>query len=127
MSLVQCMLTLGILLIYGLGAISDFPYYYISLVAVGLVAVFEVLMVWLPETQRWLLSRGYGEDSESVLLGLRGKKIGIQRELDNIKKLLQENKEKINVLKEFKKKAVFHPFIIIIIFLSSNKLVVSMQ
>ena len=113
-SLVQCMLTLGILLIYGLGAIDNFPYYYISLVAVGLVAVFEVLMVWLPETPRWLMSRGYEEDSESVLLWLRGKTIGIQRELDNIKKSLKENEKKTNILKEFKKKAVYFPFIIII-------------
>ena len=114
-TLTQAMLTSGILINYVMGAIDDFPYYYISLVAVGLVAVFEVLMVWLPETPRWLLSRGYGEDSESVLLWFRGKKIGIERELEEMKTSLQANKDKKIVWKQFLKRSVLVPFIYIIL------------
>ena len=114
-TLTQIMLTSGIVVNYAMGAIDDFPYYYISLVAVGIVALFEVLMIWLPETPRWLLSRGYGEDAEKVLLWLRGKKIGIQRELDDMKKAITASKaRRIKVRKEFLKRSVFVPFIYVL-------------
>ena len=115
-TLTQIMLTFGIIINYAVGAIDDFPYYYISLVAVGIVALFEVLMIWLPETPRWLLSRGYGEDAEKVLLWLRGKKIGIQRELDDMKKAIAESKAKTsNVWRGFLKRNVLVPFIYVLI------------
>ena len=103
-TLTQILVTLGFIMSFAVGAIDDFPYYYVSLVAVGIVALFEVLMIWLPETPRWLLSRGYGEDAEKVLLWLRGKKIGIQRELDDMKKAIAESKANTaNVWREFLK------------------------
>ena len=102
--LTQIVLTSGIVVNYAMGAIDDFPYYYISLVAVGIVALFEVLMIWLPETPRWLLSRGYGEDAEKVLLWLRGKKIGFQQEVDEMKKaIITTTAKKTKVRKEFLK------------------------
>ena len=110
-ALTQAMLTSGILINYVMGAIDNFPYYYISLVAVALVAVFEVLMIWLPETPRWLLSRGYGEDSESVLLWLRGKKVGINQELEEMKASLLANKDKKIVWRQFRKRSILVPFI----------------
>ena len=115
-TLVSFLLTSGVLLNYGVGSIDDFPYYYISLVAVGIVALFEVLMIWLPETPRWLLSRGHGEDAEKVLLWLRGKKIGIQRELDDMKKAIAESKaKKTNVWREFRKRSVLVPLVYVLI------------
>ena len=115
-TLVSFLLTSGVLLNYGLGAIDNFPYYYISLVAIGIVALFEVLMIWLPETPRWLLSRGYGEAAEKVLLWLRGKKIGIQRELDDMKKAIAESKtKKTNVWREFRKRSVLVPLVYVLI------------
>ena len=106
-------LTSGIILNYALGAINDFRYYYISLVAVGVVALFEVLMFWLPETPRWLLSRGYKEQAECVLLWLRGKKIGIKKELDDMKESLKQNRS--NAWKLFMKRSVLKPCIYIVI------------
>ena len=100
----------GVIINYALGAINNFRYYYISLVAVGIVAVFEVLMVWLPETPRWLLSRGYGEQTEHVLLWLRGKKIKIKNELDDMKESLKPNSWKL-----FLNKSILTPLVYVLI------------
>ena len=110
-------LTTGISLNIGMGAINNFRYYYISLIAVGLVALFEVLMFWLPETPRWLLSRRYGEQAENVLLWLRGKNIGIKKELDDMKKaILSQSKVKnAKVWKLFLKRSVFIPVLYVLI------------
>ena len=113
----QTLFTSGIVFQYVIGSISGFRYYYISLVAVGIVAVFEVLMFWLPETPRWLLSRGYGEQAEHILLWLRGKKIEIKKELDEIKRNVRSKKsgKKNHVLREFSKRTVLIPFIYVMI------------
>ena len=110
------MLTSGIVFSYVLGAISGFRYYYISLVAVGLVALFEVLMIWLPETPRWLLARGQVEQAESVLLWLRGKKINIKEELEEIKHVVvaKRNRKK-NLLQELLRWGVLIPFVYVLI------------
>ena len=106
-------ITSGVLLSFGLGYIRGFRYYSISLVAVGLVALFEGLMIWLPETPRWLLAKGQVERAESVLLWLRGKKIGVKKELSDMKKAISERKPK--VWKLFMKKRVLIPFFYILI------------
>ena len=103
----------GIVLSYAMGAINNFRYYYISLVAVGIVAVFEVFMFWLPETPRWLLSRGYGEQAEHVLLWLRGKKIETKNELNDMKESLKQNTS--NSWKLFLKRSILTPFIYVVI------------
>ena len=110
-------LTVGVLFNYILGAIDDFRYYHISLVAVGIVALFEVLMFWLPETPRWLLSRGYVEKAEQVLLWLRGKKVDIDKELAGMKQSF--SKKKKNIWKLFLRRAVLIPltYILIIFFI----------
>ena len=83
----QCVVVSGITLNYALGSISGFFYYHISLVAVGIVAVFEVLMYWLPETPRSLLSRGYVKEAEAALKWLRGPNSpSTTREFEEIKK-----------------------------------------
>ena len=111
----QALFTLGIAFSLTVGAIENFRYFHISLVAVGIVALFEVLMFWLPETPRWLMSRGRVEEAEKVLVWLRGKKISNERELDEIKKNISANKKKKNVLKNFSKRTVYIPFILVTI------------
>ena len=111
----QALFTLGIAFGLAVGAIDNFRYYNISLVAVGTVALFEVLMFWLPETPRWLVSKRYVEQAEHVLIWLRGKKIGIQKELDEIKKTFPVKKKKRSILKNFSKRSVLIPFILVIV------------
>ena len=70
----------GITINYALGSVENFYYFYISLVTAGIVALFEVLMFWLPETPRSLLSRGYVKKAEKVLKWLRGPNSDISTE-----------------------------------------------
>ena len=110
------MLTSGIVFNYAIGSINGFRYYYISLVAVGIVALFEVLMVWLPETPRWLLSRGYVKRAEKVMQWLRGKRIGTKKELDEIKSAIAAKKrEGKKAWREFSKRSVLIPLTYIFI------------
>ena len=82
----ECLVVTGIILNYALGSISGFLYHQISLVAVGIVALFELLMVWLPETPRSLLSRGYVKEAERTLKWLRGPNSpSTAKELEEIK------------------------------------------
>ena len=111
----QGILAIGVMLSYVLGAIGGFRYYYISLVAVGIVALFEVLMIWLPETPRWLFAKGHVERAESVLLWLRGKKIDITEELEEIEKVVVAKKNsKKNMMQEFLRRGVIIPFIYVL-------------
>ena len=112
-TLVQIMITSGIILNYGVSSADNFPYFYTSLVAVGVVALFEVLMFWLSETPRWLLSRGYEETAENVLKWLRGKETDIKQEMDKIKVALLSRRK--NVCKVFWNKKVLVPFVYVLL------------
>ena len=48
-------LTLGILILYGLGAVPGFQYHELALLQVAILVLFMFLVVLVPETPRWLL------------------------------------------------------------------------
>ena len=48
-------LTIGILVLYGLGSIPGFRFYDLALVHIVILVLFLFLVVWIPETPRWLL------------------------------------------------------------------------
>lgn len=83
-SFTQIALAAGILLTYAISTIPDFPYYYNSLVAAGIVAVFECMMIWLYETPRWLVLNGQNQEAHSTLRWLRGPKSEIESEISSI-------------------------------------------
>ena len=115
-SMVEASLVVGVIMYYALGSISGFFYYYISLVAVGIVALFEVLMIWLPETPRWLLSRGYGEDAEKVIKWLRGPAINVSKEMEEIKHQITANRTSAKIIwKILLTRKVFVPFVYVLI------------
>lgn len=119
-SINEIMLTIGIILNFGVGSISNFPYFYVSLVAVGIVAVFEVAMIWLPDTPRSLLSKGQIDSAERALRLLRGKKYDIEGEMNEIKKSILSRRGgegKQSVWREFKKKNVLVPFVYVLVIL----------
>ena len=121
-SLNEILIILGITFSYGVGSIENFPYYYVALVAVGIVALFEVLVFWLPETPRSLLSRGYGEEAENVLRWLRGSKYNIKTELDEIKETIAIRKKKGEpVWRQFSKKSILVPFIYMLVVAFCNQ------
>lgn len=104
-------------LVFGMGSIEDFHYYYVALVAAGIVTAFELMMVWLKETPRWLLSKGYKLQTIATLKFLRGPKIGFERELKDMEVVLTENinLSMLQVLKEFKRRSVLIPFLIVVV------------
>ena len=119
-SINEIMLTLGIILNFGVGSIDGFPYFYVSLVAVGIVALFEATMVWLPDTPRSLLSRGYSDSAESTLKLLRGNKYNTEGELTEIKESILARRKKgegKGVWREFKNREVLVPFVYVLVVL----------
>ena len=119
-SINEIMLTLGIILNFSVGSIDGFPYFYVSLVAVGIVALFEVTMEWLPDTPRSLLSRGYSDSAESALKLLRGSKYNTEGELTEIKESILARRKKgkrKSVWREFKNREVLVPFVYVLVVL----------
>ena len=119
-SINEIMLTLGIILNFGVGSIDGFPYFYVSLVAVGIVALFEATMVCLPDTPRSLLSRGYSDSAESALKLLRGNKYNTEGELTEIKESIlarRKKGERKSVWREFKNREVLVPFVYVLVVL----------
>jgi len=67
-TVLETSVSLGVLLVFGLGAIPNLPYYFIALVPMVTVAFFIVIFMWIPETPRWLLLNFHDEDrARSVL------------------------------------------------------------
>jgi SP family facilitated glucose transporter-like MFS transporter 8 len=79
-------ITVGILLVLGLGSIPGFHYYHSALVMVGFVAVFTCLVLWVPESPRWLILKGDQKQAIAALHRLRGPKYPfIHQEVKDIK------------------------------------------
>ena len=74
----------GIVLNYGISSIPDVSYFYSSLVAVGIVAMFEWSVVWLRESPSWLIRHGRSHEAVRVLQWLRGPGVKVQREVELI-------------------------------------------
>ena len=118
-SLNEMVLTAGMVVGFGVGAIQDFPYFYGALVAVGILAVFEIAMVWLPDTPQSLVARGYSKSAERALRLLRGKKHNIKGELNDIKESVLSRRKEGNgsVWLQFKKRRVLVPFTYVLVIL----------
>lgn len=107
----QLFLGVGILLCYFM---SSWDYYNSALVAVGIVALFEVMMIWLKETPRWLLVAGDPHTAFRTLQWLRGPEYDVNNELD-VMKLSISNADGNVAWREFKKKSVLVPFITLLL------------
>ena len=115
-SFTQLALAAGILVVYGLGSIQSLQYSDIALAAVGIVAVFEVMMVWCHETPRWLLSKDQRTKAFAVLEWLRGPKVNVEPEISEMEAAMTEKQlTVVQVLREFLKKSVFIPLLLILV------------
>ena len=114
----QLFITIGILLTYFFGI--DFnkftlTYSHMALIAAGLVALFEILMLTTYETPRWLFSKDMDFTGIRVLRVLRGNQFHISREIDSIKARLRHTYSTRDQLMEFRKRPVLHPFVLVIL------------
>ena len=100
-AMTEVTLALGVLLILALGAISNFHYYYLALVVVGILAAFVVLAIWIPETPRWLLLNSKDQkQTVAVLKCLRGPKYRkLQQEIEQINTKISKNLKFFEVIR----------------------------
>ena len=82
--------SVGVLLVYFLGAIPGFSYEYIALVAVAITAVFVLLLAppWIPMTPRYLLMKGRWEEALKELKWLRGPQVSVAEELKETERVI---------------------------------------
>ena len=106
-----------------MGSFDTFYYYDVSLVLVGIVAVYELLVLFVCETPRWLLTHGYHSKAISALKLLRGKKFDITAEISGIEKNITFTSSlKLSyVLKSFTKREVYAPLIIVMFVMFFNQ------
>ncbi len=112
----QLFLAVGIAVPFGLASIPGFHYYNNALVAAGIVAMFELGMVWLPETPRWLFFQGRKDEGKRVLTWLRGPKVGISVELSDLEAASSAKRLTVlQVIREFTKWRLCFPLFLIIV------------
>ena len=80
----QIAVATGIVLNYGISSIPGVTYFYSSLVAVAIIALYECLVVWLKESPSWLIRHGHTHRAVLVLGWLRGPEVKVQREVERI-------------------------------------------
>ena len=68
-------------------------YYYGALVAAGLSLVFVVVVLFLPETPRWLMANNERLKANGILYKLRGPRANIQKEMSTLDKGLERDAE----------------------------------
>ena len=114
-------MTIGVFLSFFFGIeykLSDsryigLTYWHIATIAIGILIVFEVLMLFTYESPRWLLMKQKEEKAIEILKALRGPNFPISKELEAIKATVQEKYSVIGRLMEFRHRSVYVPFILV--------------
>ena len=109
--------SIGILLVYALGAIPGFSYSDLSLSTAGIVLLCVICYCFLPETPRWLAANHKHEEFYQNLKLLRGKDIDISTEMNDLKTYIAESEEWTwrMKMKFLTKKAAYRPLILSVI------------
>lgn len=117
----QLFITIGIFISYFLGIEYNIngryvgvSYWQIALVAAGIVAIFEFLMLFTYETPRWLLSKNRDAEAVRSLVALRGPQFKISRELEKIKISIRRTYSVAEQLMEFRHRAILIPFLLVL-------------
>ncbi len=113
----QLFITFGVFLSLFLGIkfkSVKIPFYIVALIAAGLVALFEVMMLFTYETPRWLFGKNKDYIGIKVLKVLRGPDAQIMREIDRIKAVLRRSLSVAEQFKEFRLRSVYQPFILVV-------------
>lgn len=109
-------LNVGILLVYGVGALPPMSFYSTAFVACGLTLILAIFIIWVPETPRFLVAKGHKEQANKVLKWLRGPQIDVGNELKEINDSISQQ-HKLSVgefLKQLKQRNVYLPFVLML-------------
>ena len=90
---------------FALSTINGFQYYKLSLTIIGIITVYILMMVFIPESPRWLLVKGQKASAILVLNQLRGPDHSIRSEVQAIEADIA-NSPKVNPLKQLSE--LFH-------------------
>ena len=105
---------------YGLGTLAltydMFRYYHVALIAVGVVAMFEFLMLFTLETPPWLIAHGKTIEATKVLNILRGPRANIRKEIQGIQRSIKntEGLSLTELSQSIRQRSVFIPFILVL-------------
>ena len=111
-SCTQVAVTVGLTFSYILGVCLK-PYFWLANVALIMVALMVVLMLFVPETPRWLFMNKQKQRAFNTLLWLRGSKADVIRELEEMEERLDNQKLGFH-WSMFKQPAVWKPSVIAI-------------
>lgn len=103
--------SVGILLVYALGAIPGFTYYNLSLSTAALVLPCILLNCLLPETPRWLVAHRQNTKAYHILKKLRGPSTDITTEMNELEMNAARTRgiNFLESLKALRKRSVYAP------------------
>jgi facilitated trehalose transporter len=115
-SLPQLSLAFGILLVYCIGSVPEIGYFRTAFVGAIIGSILPCLSLIVPETPRYLISKGKRQKTMSVLKWLYGPNVDLSLELIELDKILYKQR-KLSVREycaELTRKNVFVPFIMLL-------------
>ena len=121
----QILMFVGILAVYGVGAIPHLMFYHTAFIASGMTVLAFLFVLRIPETPRYLVARGKRKEALKVLEFLHGPKIDPQEELAEIEGAIDDKQQKLSYkefFREFKKKNVYLPFILMFFIMTFQQL-----
>ena len=109
-------LIVGILLVYGVGALPPMSFYTTAFIACGLTLIVALFMIWVPETPLFLVAKGDNEQANKVLKWLRGPQIDVRNELKEINDTVsqQHKLSLVEFLKTLTQRNVYLPFVLML-------------
>ena len=117
----QLSITVGIGLVYALGAIpaqmddyKKFSYEYIAVVAFALVLLYEVFLFTIKDSPYWLIQKKYNNAARNALRWFRGPSADVDHEIEKISRALSKDRKVsfLEALKLFRKRTVWKPLIL---------------
>ena len=110
----QLFISVGIILAKALGLRNHLHYTDISLIAIGILVLFAILLLFVKETPPWLYKKGKDLEGNQTLNFLRGPRADVAEEIRGIQSTLTDTGSFMDQLKAFRKRSVYLPVILIL-------------
>ena len=113
-SFFQLFLVIRLVFVYTLGSFRALQYYDVSLVIVGILTLYEIMVLFIGDTPKWLMTHKRTNSAMSALHLLRGKQADIGTEWKAMERDLSQNSvaKLSSIFIDFRKKKVIVPVLI---------------